>query len=291
VDGERIEADAMIVALGAALDTEKIPGFAKYALNPYDPASLEASRETLENFKGGRVVVGIFGMPIKCPPAPYEITLLLDDWFKARGVSAEMTAFTPLPMSIPILGQSGCEGIEGRLSAKRIPLLTHHQATAVEPDAVVFGDRRVPFDLLLGIPQHRVPDVIVESGLAQSGGWIMPDPLTLETKFPGVYAVGDSTAVFMANGQPLPKAGVFAQGEAEVAAERIAAILKGETPTATYSGEGGCFLEVGGGKAMMVAGQFLAQPAPIVNLTDATEAQMEEKNIFESSHLQTWFGG
>jgi sulfide:quinone oxidoreductase len=113
---------------------------------------------------------------------------------------------------------------------------------------------------------------------------------TLETSFPGVYAIGDVVQIMLANGKPLPKAGLFAEHMGETAAERIASGFLGEEPTATFKGEGGCYLEVGGGKAMMVRGNFLAEPEPEVTLTQASPEYLDEKRSFETQRLQTWFG-
>src|SRR5262245_3127382 len=104
VDGERIQADALVVALGAELNTSAVRGFAEHAYNVYDPADIPRAAQALNDFQGGRLVIGIFGAPYKCPPAPYEMALLIHDKFKARGIKASIDAFTPQPMSLPILG-------------------------------------------------------------------------------------------------------------------------------------------------------------------------------------------
>jgi sulfide:quinone oxidoreductase len=289
VDGRRFEADAMVVALGAELAPEKIPGFQTYALNVYDPRSVPEAIETLRNFKGGRVVVGIFGAPYKCPPAPYEFALLIKGFFKAQGVSAALEVFTPQPMSLPILGQAGCDVIESRLADNGIDFLPNHKATGIEAGEVVFPTERRPYDLLLGVPPHRCPVAVVQSGLTAGGEWIRVNRRTLETSFAGVYAVGDVVEILTANGKPLPKAGVFAAAMGEVVAERITATFAGRESPAVFTGEGGCYLEVGNGEAMMVHGRFLAEPAPEVRLTDPSRAYLDEKRSFETGLLQTWF--
>lgn len=289
VDGRRIEADALVVALGAELAADKIPGLSAHALNVYDPQAIPAAAEALRTFQGGRVVIGIFGASYKCPPAPYEIALLVRGFFKARGVNAAIEVFTPQPMSLPVLGRAGCDVIEGRLADHGITFLPSHQATAVEAGEIVFTGGRRPYDLLLGVPPHRCPPVVVQSGLTDGGEWVRVDPRTLETRFPGAYAVGDVVEVLMANGKPLPKAGVFAEAMGQVVAERIAATLAGESPQAVFAGEGGCYLEVGEGAAMMVQGRFLAAPAPEVTLTEPSRQYLEEKRAFEAERLQAWF--
>jgi sulfide:quinone oxidoreductase len=289
VDGRRIEAEAVVVALGAELAPEIVPGFHASAFNIYDPQDIPRAGEALRNFRGGRVVIGIFGAPYKCPPAPYEMALLVRDFFQAQGVKAALEVFTPQPMSLPILGQAGCDVIESRLADQAITFLPNHKAIGVEAGEVVFTTGRRPYDLLLGVPPHRCPAAIVQSGLTDGGEWVRVNPRTLETKFSGVYAVGDAVEILTANGKPLPKAGVFAEAMGEVAAERIAATMAGQEPLAAFAGEGGCYLEVGKGKAMMVRGRFLAEPAPEVMLTEPSRAYFEEKRSFEAERLRTWF--
>jgi len=279
-----------VVALGAELAPEAIPGFKEHAFNVYDAQEIPRAAQALKEFRGGRLLLGIFGAPYKCPPAPYEMALLISDSLRSRGIKANMEVFTPQPMSLPVLGAVGCDLIESRLADKGITFLPNHKATAVESGEVVFRDKRRPFDLLLGVPPHRPPAVVRESGLVDQTGWVSVNPRTLETQFPGVYAIGDVVQIAMANGKPLPKAGVFAEAMGETVADRIAAVFKGQESEATFDGEGGCYLEVGAGQAMMVKGHFLAEPEPEVTLTEPSSEYLNEKRLFETQRLQTWFG-
>jgi sulfide:quinone oxidoreductase len=289
IDGERWEADALVIALGAERDPDRVPGFRDHVIDVYDHGETELARQGIERFAGGRVAVGIFGVPYPCPPAPFELALLLDEHLHGRSVQAEIEVFSPLPLSLPILGQVGCGSFESRLEDAGITFLRSQQATSVEAGQVAFDDTRRRYDLLLGVPAHKAPSVVVDSGLAAPGGWIMVDPRTLETSHPGVYAIGDVTAIPLANGQMLPKAGAFAQAEGEVVAARIADVLAGSTPMATFAGDGACFLETGGGMASMVTGGFLADP-PAVRLTDPSPEHLAAKRDFEGERLAAWFG-
>ncbi len=290
VDGQRLEGDAMVVALGAELDPDAVPGFRSHAINVYDPQEIPRAAEAVRAFAGGQVLIGIFGAPYKCPPAPYEMAFLLKELFESRGVRAHLSVFTPQPMSLPILGAAGCSVLEGRLAEHGIDFLPNHKATAVEAGAVIFGERRRPFDLLLGIPPHRPPEVVVRSGLAEDGGWVRVNPRTLETRFPGVYAIGDLTEILLPNGMPLPKAGVFAEAEGLVVAARIAAVFAGREPEATFEGEGFCYLELGRGEAMLVRGRFFHEPTPEIELAEPSPRYLEEKRAFEAERLRRWFG-
>lgn len=291
VDGEAITAEALVVALGAERDLDAIPGYRAHAIDVYDPAASATGAAAIDAFSGGRVVIGVFGAPYPCPPAPYELALLLMERFERRGTPGGVFVFTPQPGSLPILGTDGCASFDGRLANVGITFRPKTVATAVEPGAVLTSDGvRIPFDLLLGVPPHRAPAVVAAAGLTGPSGWVGVDARTLETRFPGVYAIGDVTAIPLANGMPLPKAGVFAHAEGEVVAARIADRLAGREPTATFAGQGQCFLETGHGSATMVAGDFFADP-PAVALGDDTAANLDAKRRFEADRLTAWFGG
>ena len=289
VDGRTVAADALVVALGAERDPGRVPGFREHAIDVYDVGENEAAAAAIDAFTGGRVVIGIFGVPYPCPPGPYELALLLSERLAARDVPGGIFMFTPQAGSLPVLGDAGCAAFDGRLANEGITLRPKTNATAVEPGAVVAGDTRIPFDLLLGVPPHRVPDVVTAAGLAEPGAWVKVDRSTLETRFPGVYGIGDVTAIPLASGMPLPKAGVFAHAQGDVVAARIAAQLAGRAPTATFDGHGMCFLETGHGRATMVRGNFYASP-PDVALAEATEGHLAAKHAFESDRLAAWFG-
>lgn len=289
VDGDSIEADILVVALGAERDLDAIPGLREHALDVYDRDANAANASAVEAFVGGRVVVGVFGAPYPCPPAPYELALMLGERFDERRLSYGMLVFTSLPRSLPILGEAGCAAFDGRLAGAGISLRTTTTATAVSATEVTIDDGRIPFDLLLAVPPHRAPAVVRESGMTGPKGWIPVDARTLRTRHDGVYAIGDVTAIPLSNGGALPKAGVFAQAEGEVVAARIAAELAGRDAEATFAGEGMCFLETGRGRASAVQGRFLSDP-PEVELTEASEAGYQAKRAFETERLAAWFG-
>ena len=291
VDGQPMPADALVLALGAAHDMTTVPGLAEHGFNAWGRDALEHARQAVDDFRGGRAVVGIFGMPHSCPPAPYELALLLADRFEERGIEAEVSVFTPAPISLPIVGAASCAPLDARLVERGIAFLPGHTATAVEANTVVCANgAEVPYDLLLAVPRHRVPQLLVDAGLAGADGWVRVDRSTLETGHPGIWAIGDCTAIPLSNGAALPKAGLFAQREGETVAARIAAMLRGEPSTAAFDGHGACFLEMGGEDASKITGDFFADP-PAVELTAPTHDQRAEKERFEAERLAAWFGG
>jgi len=289
LDGHVLQADVLVVALGAERAPSAIPGLTEHGLDVYDREANAAHAAAIAAFEGGQVVVGVFGAPYPCPPAPYELALMLGDVFEERGLRFGMLVFTSLPRSLPILGDAGCAAFDGRLAHAGISLRTGTSASEVRAGEVQLADGRIPFDLLLAVPPHRVPAVVRDAGLVGPSGWISVDGRTLGTRFAGVYAVGDVTAIPLANGMALPKAGVFAQAEGEVVAARIAAELMRETPLAEFAGEGMCFLETGRGQASTVQGSFLADP-PRVELTEPSEEGFRAKRAFEAERLTAWFG-
>ena len=290
VDGARIEADAVIIALGAHHDLNAVPGLREHAHNLYDAAAVPGVIEALKAFRGGRLGIGIFGVPYTCPPAPYELALLLKDDFDRRGVQAAVEVFTPQPMSLPVIGQENCSTVEGLLDERGIGFRPNHRALAVRPGEVQFATGPRSYDLVLAIPPHRCPTVLVEAGLTSDSGWVRVHLATMATSHPGVHAVGDATEVTLANGMPLPKAGVFAEAGAAVAAEAILAAFAGGSSPHHFTGEGYCYLEAGRGEALEVRGHFLAAPAPRVEVTPPTRERLEAKEAFERDRLRSWFG-
>jgi sulfide:quinone oxidoreductase len=290
VNGEDIEADAMVIALGAETAPHAVPGLTEHGYDIYDPSRIPEASAMLASMNQGRVVVGIFGAPYSCPPAPYELALLINEAAKARGAQLELHVFTPQPMSLPVLGTVGCQVVEGRLGLRGIGFTANAKTERVEEDRVVLADgNEIPFDLLLAVPPHRC-SALIGSESYDAGKWIKVNPRTLETGNENVFAIGDCTAIPLANGQALPKAGVLAEAEGKVVAERIAATLNGIRPEAEFQGEGACYLEIGGGEAMQVRGRFLAEPAPEVQLLGPSPELLAEKHRYERERLDTWFG-
>jgi sulfide:quinone oxidoreductase len=151
---------------------------------------------------------------------------------------------------------------------------------------VVFEDGELACDALVAVPPHRAPEAVVRSGLVENG-WVRADPRTLRTRDERVFAVGDVLELPMANGMPLPKAGVFAEAQARVAASHILHELGLGRPL-EFDGFGYCFVEVGGQKAAKVVGNFLAQPAPQVQVSEPTHEAWREKHLFEQERLGAW---
>ena len=291
-DGGSLDGDFLVVALGATPKPELVPGLSEHAFNLYDRDAIPGLAQELDRFSGGRIVIAIAGAPYKCPPAPYECAMLLHDFLQERGRRdrVELVVTTLQPMLLPNAGKAGSAWLGEQLSARGIEYRVGHKVERVEPGRLVFADSEVEADLLIGVAPHRVPAVVKESGLTGDGEWITVDRGTLATRYEGVFAVGDVTQIKLANGLPLPKAGLMAELEGERVAAAIAAQVRGETAPPPFDGRGFCFLETGKTAAARIEGDFFAEPEPAVAIQDVAEAHKEEKRQFESERLERWFG-
>ncbi len=288
-----IEADHLVVALGAEPRPGLVPGLSEHGHNVWDPQAVPGLLEALGRLYEGTIAVVIAGVPYTCPPAPYECAMLLDDDLRERGLRdrIQIVVSTVQPLLMPNAGVEGSAWLGEQLSARGIEHHTGRKVERVEADRVVFADGELPFNVLIGVPPHRPPSVIAESGLAGEGPWIEVDPATLRTSYDGVYAIGDVTKITLANGLALPKAGVMAELEGHRVAGAIAAELRGEDPPAEFDGWGYCFMEMGKANATLIEGEFFATPEPRVRLGDVSPQNAEDKHRFEAERLKRWFGG
>lgn len=290
---ETLEADYLVVALGADVRPDLIPGLAEHAHNLYDAAAIPGLANTLAGWDGGRIALVIAGAPYKCPPAPYECALLLDENLRKRGLrkQSEILVTTLQPMLLPNAGKAGSVWLEQQLSSRGIEARTGHQVRRVEGGRVEYADApSIDADLIIAVPPHRAPAVVLDSGLADDSGWVPVNPQTLETAQEGVYAVGDVTRIVLANGLPLPKAGLMAELQGARVAAAIAAACDGAAPPAPFDGQGYCFIETQEDAAALVEGDFFAKPEPRVVLKEISESHARDKRRFESERLLRWFG-
>jgi sulfide:quinone oxidoreductase len=288
-----LEADALLVALGAGDGPGQIHELHGDAHNLYDPRALPAIRASLAAFHGGRILLGVMGQPFKCPPAPFEAAMLIDEVLRERGDrdAAEIVIATPAPSALPVAGPEADQTVQAALDERGLELRPQHLVTAVDSAArsVTFDNgATLDYTLFLGVPGTVPPPVVRDSPLAGEGGWIRPDPRTLATGFERVYAVGDCTTVPTAVAA-LPKAGVFAAGEAIVAARNMAADVNGGE-RARFDGRGFCYLEFPGREVAMVEGDFLAEPKPQVAMSPPSAEGFRHKQEFEAQRLAAWLG-
>ncbi len=290
VGSDKLGYDYLVVALGADLAPEAMPGFSEVAHTPFDLKGAAGIWSALQSFEHGRVAVLVSGLPYKCPAAPYETALLLDDHFRRRGIrgQVEMAVYTPEPAPMGVAGPAMGRAVVGMLEAKGISFNPQLNLTRIAPadKELIFENREpAPFDFLAAVPPHKPPRAVRESPLANEAGWVPVDKHTLATRFDNVYAIGDVTTIILANGKPLPKAGVFAHAEAEAVAARIAAEVKGRPAQAEFNGAGYCWIETGGGSAGFASGEFYAEPDPLVPLPRSGRLWHWGKVMFEKYWL------
>lgn len=286
-DAGSFDADVLVVALGADLDPAATPGLVEGGHEFYTEAGAFALRDVIEDFDGGRVVVAVTSTPFKCPPAPSETALLMHDFLTRRGRRdrSAIDLVMPLPVPIPPSPEASAALLEA-FAERGIAWHPNTLVRGLDParKVALTGDGgELPYDLLLAVPVHRVPDVVQRSGLAVDG-WIPVDPLTLETRFAGVYAVGDVTSV------GTPKAGVFAEGQAAVVADAIRAQLRGDPDRAHYDGRGVCYLEFGEQQVAKVDVTFAAGSPPRGALEGPSPSLVADKAGFGATRVQRWFG-
>jgi sulfide:quinone oxidoreductase len=288
-DAGTFDADILIVALGADLDPAATPGLPEGGHEFYSVAGAFALRDVLPQFERGPAIIGVCGKSFKCPPAPSEAALLLHDYLTARGRrdATEITLVMPFGTPIPPSPETS-QAILAAFAERGIRFVKDNVVKSLDPSrkvAVLSDGTELPYALFLGVPVHRVPQVVVESGLAAHPyDWVPVHKPTLETKFPGVYAVGD------VNGVGTPKAGVFAEGSAKIVGAAIIAQIRNGTPPEPYKGQGSCYVEFGHNQVGRVDVDFLSGPKPTGTFQEPSAALVAEKAHFGKSRVARWFG-
>ena len=281
------EADVLVIALGADYDYDATPGLLDAGSEFYSVAGAERLAKLLPSFTKGRAVIGVCGAPFKCPPAPSEAALLLHDYLLERGLreDCEITFVIPLGTPVPpspdtsrALLEAFAERAITFVPGRRVSSLDGARGVAVLDDG-----SELPYDLFLGVPKHRAPEVVAAAGMVDEV-YVPVNPRTLETRFPGVYAIGDCADI------GVPKAGVFAEGAARIVAQALIADAdRGERPEG-YEGRGSCFIEFGAGRIGRVDVDFLSGPKPTGTFKAPSAELVAEKQHFGSSRRARWFG-
>jgi sulfide:quinone oxidoreductase len=280
------EADILVIALGADYDLAATPGLTQ-ADEFYSVAGAAGMRSRIEAFSSGTAVIGVCAAPYKCPPAPSECALLLHDSLVRRGVRdrCEITLVIPFARPIPPSPDTSAALIEA-FAERDITLITSAKVRDLDGDRGVVGFQsgdELAYDLFLGVPKHRAPDVVVASGLTVDG-YVPVDSATLETSCPGVYAIGDVAT------QGTPKAGVFAEGAAQALAATLIGLIRGDDTAGTHTGKGSCYIEFGGDRVGRVDIDFLSGPTPTGTFQEPSPLLRADKEHFGSSRRARWFG-
>lgn len=287
------EYDYLVIALGAELSPELVPGLAENGHNLCDLQSVIRLKKDLEKINEGTIVVMISSTPFKCPPAPYEYALLIDDILRERKVRDEIRIIMTTPESQPMLvaGEVVGDAVKAMLAQKGIEYMPQHKPKTVDTHRIIYENGlEIKYDLLCAMPPHRAPKVARDSGITDSSGFIPVELGSFVTSIPNVYAVGDVASIKLPNGNPHPKAGVFAEVQAETVAKIIEAEITGIKPD-EYTGSGVCFIDVGDNKAAPAEINLLTPEGPKAMLYPPTTEGLERKKMFEADRFQRWFGG
>ncbi len=282
------QADYLVVALGAEYDLDATPGLAAVGTEFYSVQGAEALAPKIADFSSGHALIGVCGAPFKCPPAPSECALLLDDQLRERGVRDECRISFVIPFGRPVPpSPAASAALEAEFAERGIELIAERRIASLDPGrsvAVLDDGNEIPYDLFLGVPKHTAPEVVLESGLAEDG-YIPVDPATLATRFAGVYAVGDVATA------GVPKAGVFAEGAARIVGQALIAELGAGDPPGPHLGQGTCYIEFGADRVGSVDIDFLSGPERTGTFNPPSAAGVALKEEFGSSRRARWFGG
>ncbi|MBV8944143.1 MAG: NAD(P)/FAD-dependent oxidoreductase [Solirubrobacterales bacterium] len=282
------QADFLAVALGAEYDLAATPGFQQGGFEFYSLAGAERLRDALADFAGGTILISVLGHPFKCPPAPFEGAFLLHDLLLNRGVRDATEIRMTFPMAAPVpVTQQVSQVFRTALEERGIQYAPKQLVVGLDPrarSARLASGASLPYDMFIGIPVHRAPEVVNHSGLAVEG-WVPVEQTNLATRFPGVYALGDIAT----GARTVAKAGIFAEAAARVVAADIAARIEHTQPPAPYQGDGPCYIEFGGGLVGKVEVNFLGGPTPTGRILPPTQELAAEKKTFAATRRQRWF--
>lgn len=286
-DGGSYDSDYLVVALGADYDLAATPGLVEGGNEFYSVAGANTLRDLLPRFSKGHAIIGVSAAPYKCPPAPSECALLLHDFLSERGVRdrCKITMVLPLPSPVPPSPDTS-RALVSAFAERGIRFMPGRAVASLDAKrrvAVLDDKSELPYDLYLGVPKHCPPAVVAAAGMADNG-WITVDPRTLETRYEGVYAVGD-----IAN-TGTPKAGVFAEGAARAVAASVIAQIRGEDPSGRNPGAGSCYIEFGAGRIGRVDVDFFSGPKPTGIYHEPTVSMRADKELVGATRRTRWFG-
>ena len=286
---QKFSFDFLIISMGAILAPQKIPGLEKNGFNLYDHNQLSEIHDKLQNIKSGKIAISIMGMPYKCPPAPFEASLLIDSMLRKRGIrdSIQIDFYSPTPITLPAAGPEVSKQILDLINSEKIVFHNSSKIKSVESKKLIFENGEADFDLLLAVPPHIAPKIIYESKLAKEPGFI-PIDRDCKTPFENVFAVGDVTSLPVGENMAVPKAGVFAEGEGITVAKNIISKIQSKEDYALFDGKGGCFIESGRDTASVIEVDMFSNDKPSTNLTELTTDNLSKKIEFEKERLSKW---
>ena len=296
---DKLKYDYLVIALGAEVTPKLIDGFEdndESCFNVYDAKQVPLLRQKILSMKSGRVVVCIADIPYKCPPAPYEVSLLINDILVKNGTrdSIDLNMYVPTPIALPVAGPSMSQDVVNLLNNNDINFHPLHKLKKILDKKVVEFENgsMTSYDVLVVIPPHQVPKIIKDSKLLgeEDQHWINVDRFTLGTKYKNVFAIGDVTEIRLNQTTTIPKAGIFAEGEAKIVSQQIINEIKNinSKKALKFDGKGFCFMEIGDKKAGYIDTDFYNEAGPITRLDPPSGEFYQKKLDFERSRLNEW---
>ena len=286
---KEISFDFLIISMGATLAPQKIPGLEENGFNLYDHNQLLEIHKKLESIESGKIAISIMELPYKCPPAPFEASLLIDAMLRKRGIrdSVQIDLYCPAPIALPAAGPEISKRILELINSEKI--IFHHSSKikSVESKKLIFENSEANFDLLLAVPPHIAPKAIYDAGLAKESGFI-PIDRDCKTPFENVFAVGDVTSLTVTENMAVPKAGIFAEGEGITVAKNIISKIQSQEECTLFDGKGGCFIESGRDTASVIEVDMFSNDKPSTSLTEPTSDNLSKKIEFEKERLSKW---
>jgi sulfide:quinone oxidoreductase len=293
VGKRRLTYDYLIIALGADYLYSTPQGLTKHAKNLYAESGCAEIRDILPSTKGGTITVLVCGLPFKCPPAPYEASMIIDSVLRKNKIRDNVTLqiVTPEPQPLAILGPEAGQRVTKLLADRGIKYHPSQKTKEIRQDCVVTEEgKEIPHNLVLAIPKHVAPSVLTESGLLDETGWVAVDPGTLRTRTANVFAIGDCAGTKTPKGPLLPRAGTLAEGQGRAVAQNIIRHIRGIEMSVKFDGKGVCYMETGDGMAVPVRADFFSQPNPTYEFNTPSEEGYRQKRVFLEDRMRAWFG-
>ena len=287
---QTVSYDFLLISTGAVLAPQRVPGLTENGYNLYDHDQLLEIRNKINNMNSGKIAICVMGMPYKCPPAPFEASLIIDSMLRKRNIrdSVQIDFYSPAPITLPAAGPEVSKQILEIINSEKITFHDSCKTKSVKQNKLVFENGDADFDLLLAVPPHIAPEIIYDAGLAKDPGFI-PIDRDCKTSFENVFAVGDVTSLVVTEKMAVPKAGIFAEGEAITVAKNIISNIQDKDESVLYDGKGGCFIESGRDTASIIEVDMFADPKPSTKLTESTAENLSKKHEFEKERLANWF--
>lgn len=277
-DGMAFPYDTLVIATGARLAPEALPGYAEGAHHFYTAEAALRLHAALRDFHGGRIVVGVAGLTYKSPPAPLEFTFLLDDYLRQRGLREQTEVVYVSPLDRVFAIDSVASFVAPMLEERGVKTTLGFEITSIDSQAralVAQDGASLNYDLLVLVPPHRGAQVVADCGLGDAQGWVPTDRETLQSLAePNIYVIGDASDL------PVSKIGSAAHFQSRVVAHLIAAEVLGEIDASRYNGEVMCFLETGRGQATQLMFDYSHPPYP----PRPSQLYQLEKTLFNKAY-------